>query len=68
MFVDMNQTNTALNGLTVPAAAARVGVEPTAIREAISRGELAAKERFTLVITPTDVDAWMSRRETGADQ
>lgn len=61
MFVDMNQTNTALNGLTVPAAAARVGVEQNAIRDAIARGELTARER--LVLTPSDVDAWHAGRE-----
>lgn len=62
MFVDMNPSNSPRTGLTVPAAAARAEVDTTAIRDAIGRGELPARERFTLVIDPSDLDAWNAQR------
>jgi hypothetical protein len=63
MFVDMNQINSTQNGLTVPAAAARAGVDQLTIREAINRGELIARQR--LVLTPADVDRWADQQGMG---
>jgi hypothetical protein len=46
-------------GLTIPAAALRAGVDQTAIREAIHRGEIPARQTF--VVQPADVDTWAAR-------
>lgn len=61
MFVDMKTTKTPDVGITVPAAAARVGVDQLAIRDAIHRGDLP--HRVTVTIDPTDVDTWAETRE-----
>lgn len=58
----MNQTPTAPNGLTIPAAAARAGVNETTLREAISRGQIPTASRQVLVVHPADVDRWAERR------
>lgn len=56
----MNHAMSHQTGLTVPAAAARAGVDQTAIREAIHRGEIPARQ--TLVVQSADVDTWASSK------
>jgi hypothetical protein len=58
--------NTTQGGLTVQGAADRARVDPTTIRDAISRGDLTARERRILELQPADVDAWVTSREAVA--
>lgn len=64
MFVDMNHTDTATNGLTVPAAAARAGVNQLTIRQAIHEGDLPATT--VLYVAPSDLDAWTDKYDAEA--
>ena len=60
MFVDMKTTEAPHVGITVPAAAARAGVDQLTIRDAVHRGDLP--HRVTVTIDPADVDAWAETR------
>jgi len=56
----MKTTKTPDVGITVPAAAARVGVSELDVRDAVARGDLTARTR--IILNASDVDAWAETR------